>query len=136
MPMSDGSGARAEDWGGYLRRMTNRPGWSVAKLARESGVHRGTIFKWIRGGSGVTINSVRAIAEALGDDLDNALRAAGSVADELPQDEEIELVRTDERLPPEVKKRIIDHIIDRRERERAASLEETRRMIELLRGTA
>jgi len=69
-----------EDWASYLRRMTSRPGWSVARLARESGIHRGTIFDWMAGKGGVTISSVRAIAEALDDDPANALLAAGNVS--------------------------------------------------------
>lgn len=76
--MGDGRSTN-EDWGSYLRRMTSRPGWSVARLARESNIHRGTIFKWIAGKGGVTVASVRAIANALGDDPANALRAAGNV---------------------------------------------------------
>lgn len=49
-------------------------------------------------------------------------------------DEELELVRTDASLSPDMKKRIIDLILERRERDRAASFEETRRVIELFRG--
>ena len=60
--------------------MTSRPGWSVARLARESGIHRATIFEWMKGSSdSVTIGSVRAIAAALDDDLENALRAGASL---------------------------------------------------------
>jgi transcriptional regulator with XRE-family HTH domain len=77
MPMGDGDGL--ETWADYLRRMTNRPGWSVARLARESGIHRATIFKWLAGKGGVNVASVRAVAAALGDDPANALRAAGNV---------------------------------------------------------
>ena len=75
------SGAPASEWGRYLRRITSAPGWSVARLARESGIHRATIFEWIRGdGESVTIGSVRAVAAASGDDLQNALRAAANLA--------------------------------------------------------
>lgn len=70
-------------WSAYLRRMTDRPGWSVARLARESKLHRATIFGWIKDGSGsVTIASVHAIADALGDSRASALAAAGNVRDE------------------------------------------------------
>jgi len=79
MPMGDGQGAN-ESWAEYLRRMTSRPGWSVARLARESGIHRATIFKWLAGKGGVNVSSVRAIAAALGDHPENALRAAGNIA--------------------------------------------------------
>jgi transposase-like protein len=83
--MSDGD--KRESWADYLRRMTTRPGWSVARLARESGIHRATIFRWIGGQGGATVTSVSQIADALGDEPANALRAAGNmagVADEMP----------------------------------------------------
>ncbi|WP_146755545.1 transcriptional regulator [Micromonospora saelicesensis] len=48
-------------------------------------------------------------------------------------DEEIELVRGDKKLTPEMRDRIIALIHERRKRQKAASLEETRNMIELFR---
>ncbi|HEY9370483.1 helix-turn-helix transcriptional regulator [Streptomyces sp.] len=81
--MSDG--ASRESWADYLRRMTARPGWSVARLARESGVHRSTLFRWIAGSGGANVTSVRAIAKVLGDDPSNALRAAGNMPGEAEQ---------------------------------------------------
>lgn len=129
--MSDGPSG-TETWGSYLRRMTSRPGWSVARLAREASIHRGTIFKWMKGETGVTVASVRAVAQALGDDPANALRAAGSVSGQVDEtDEEVELVRTDPNLSADMKLRITRMILERRERERLAALEETRRLIEL-----
>lgn len=130
MPMGDASGG--ENWAGYLRRMTDRPGWSVARLARESGIHRGTIFKWIKGDRGITVANVVAVAQALGDDPVNALKAAAAVGDEPPRDETIELVRTDPRLTPDQKIQAINLIVERRERQRAAELEEIRRIVELM----
>lgn len=81
--MSDGR--QRESWAEYLRRMTERPGWSVARLARESGVHRATLFRWMSGKGGSNVASVRAIAKALGDDPANALRAAGNIEGEAEQ---------------------------------------------------
>ncbi|WP_416902716.1 helix-turn-helix domain-containing protein [Micromonospora echinospora] len=86
--MSDGREIR-ESWAEYLRRMTDRPGWSVAKLARESKIHRATIFKWMSGKGGANMASVQAIADALGDDAANALRAAsnsGAIEDDFDED--------------------------------------------------
>lgn len=75
-------------WSAYLRRMTARPGWSVARLARDSGLHRSTIFGWIKeGGGSTTIASVYAIADAFGDTRASALAAAGNV-----RDEEVEVI--------------------------------------------
>lgn len=65
-------------WSRYLSELTSRPGWSVTRLAQESGLHRSTIYRW-RGGDvrNVTIDSVKAVAHAVGDDETDALRAAG-----------------------------------------------------------
>lgn len=93
-PMGDAS-APAEDWASYLRRMTSRPGWSVARLAREAGVNRSTIFGWIKG-DGVNVASVKQIAKALGDDEVHALAAAAGTAshgDQLDADVRIILRR-------------------------------------------
>lgn len=130
VPMGDGR--TGEDWAGYLRRMTGRQGWSVARLARESNIHRGTIFKWISGKGGVNVSSVTAIAEALGDDPANALRAAGRVDAGEAADQEIELVRSDPDLEPEMKILIVNLIVERRARDRDAALAETQRLIDLM----
>lgn len=123
-------------WGEYLKRMTSRPGWSVARLARDAGINRATVFKWISGRTGVTVANVRIVATALGDDPNNALRAAaGSViADDqfLATDDEVELVRSDPRLSPAQRTRILRLIHERRAREREAGLAETRSIIDAL----
>jgi transcriptional regulator with XRE-family HTH domain len=121
MPMGDGLEA-GEDWPGYLRRMTSRPGWSVARLARESGVHRGTIFAYISGKKkGVTVATVRAIATALGDDPTNALRAAGSVTGEV--DEEVELILA-QPVDEDTKKAMLERLFQLRERDKQRRIEE------------
>lgn len=69
------------EWGRYLRRQTKRDGWSVARLARDSKIARQTIFEWIRdGGESVTVASVRAITDSLGDELATGLLAAGNIS--------------------------------------------------------
>lgn len=116
--MNDGSGD-VSHWGAYLRRMTSRPGWSVARLARESGVHRATIFDWMKGtGESVTIASVRAVAAALDDDLENALRAVASLETApKPRDEEIELIMSAP-VDDEMKRRMISQLLDLREQDK------------------
>lgn len=118
VPMNDGSGGLSQ-WGAYLRRMTRRPGWSVARLARESGIHRATIFDWMKGsGETVTIASVRAVAQALGDDLENALRAVANLdAAPKPRDEEMELIMSAP-VDDEMKRRMISQLLDLREQDK------------------
>jgi len=113
--------------------MTSRPGWSVARLARESGINRASIFKWLRGDRGVTVANVVAIARALGDDPINALRAAASVGEAPPpRDETIDLIRTDPRLTATQKIAAINLVMDQRQAHQAAELEQTRRIIDMM----
>lgn len=67
-------------WAALLRDITSRPGWSVAKLARDSGIHRSTIFRWINGEmSNLTLDSIRLVAEAANIDIRDTLRAAATL---------------------------------------------------------
>lgn len=66
------------DWSRYILQITNRPGWSVDRLAAASGVHRATIYRWRSGEvTNVSVDRVKAIAQAAGDDESDALLAAG-----------------------------------------------------------
>lgn len=127
--MDDGQG-ELSDWGAYLKRMTSRPGWSVARLARESGIHRATIFDWIRGtGESVTIASVRAVARALGDELENALRAVASLESSTdPHDEEMDLIMSAP-VSDDLKKRMISQLLEMREQDRQQRLQVFRWMV-------
>lgn len=128
--MDDGR-AEPNDWGAYLKRMTARPGWSVARLARESGIHRATIFDWIRGGGeSVTIASVRAVARALDDDLESALRAVANL-DSAPgsRDEEMELILSAP-VSTEMQKQMISRILELREQDRQQRLRVIRWMVD------
>src|SRR5215207_8599955 len=80
-------------WASYLTEVIHRPGWSIARLARESGVHRSTIFRWLRGEvNGATVHSVLSIATATGDDPDEALRAAAQILPVQSDDPDAEAV--------------------------------------------
>lgn len=72
-----GDDETANPWAAYLKRYVEGPDapWSVAGLARESGVSRAQIFRW-KGGKvdNVTVESVRAIGEAVGD-MEGAIAA-------------------------------------------------------------
>lgn len=138
---SSGPGA----WATYakLAREAAVPTVSQSELARRLDTDRTTIWRWEHGKQKPDDPEIVArFAAALGLDLDETLAAAGLrpgvAAPEAPTvdvDEEIELVRTDQRLDPDMKRRIIALILERRERERSAAIEETKRLIELFRRT-
>lgn len=79
--MRDGSeGEPPSEWARYLRERVTRPGWSVVRLARESNVHRSTIFRWLKGSTtNVTAERVHRVARAFGEDPAVALLAIGDV---------------------------------------------------------
>lgn len=87
------------EWARLLREITSRPDWSVARLARDSGIHRSTIFRWLEGGDQktVTVRSVNLIADAAGISRAVALRAAGAAVeeDEAQEDLDIEIEMID-----------------------------------------
>lgn len=135
MYVSNTGDAPTTEWGRYLREAADRPDWSVARLARESGVDRTTIFRWIKGGGDrITIDSVRRIADAIGDDLDDALRAASGLApkDAAYEEDEIEFeIRMIEQsdLPDRAKKDMIRYARSLQQRQQAdrAALRERQR---------
>ena len=114
---------------------------SKAELARRLQVDRGTVHRWETGANRPeNPDVVQAFAQLLGLDVEEALAAAGlrpgvqAPAEPTREaDEEIELVRTDPKLDADMKRKIIALILERRERDKAAALEETRRMIDLFR---
>lgn len=120
--------ANPDAWSAYLRRMTSRPGWTVMRLARESGIARSSLNKWISEGAvAITIESVYRVADALGDDRANALRAAGNLAPD--RDAEVDLILG---APwTEAKKaEMIDRLMRRREEERQRRLDDLKWMLE------
>lgn len=137
--MRNRSGHQRGTWATYARTAREAALLSKAELARRLGVDRGTIHRWETGANRPEDpNVVQAFARVLGLDLDEVLAAAGLRPDVEPPaeptrevDEEIELVRTDPRLSESMKRRIIELILERRKRAREASLEETRRLIDL-----
>lgn len=123
-------------WAIWLREQTQRPGWSIERLARDSGINRSTLFRWLKGDiRNLSMSSVRLVAQALEVDMASALRAAGQLADEASVDEadwEIRMIR-ESGLHPQVIERLIVDALQRRERERANRRDELERQIELLR---
>lgn len=120
------------EWGNYLRQIKARPQWSVARLARETELHRSTIFDWMKGGTGesVTIYSLLRIAEATGDDPLDVFRAAAGLMEENPEDTEIADVLASD-IADDGKKEIIASILERRRRDRERRMQDTAQMIRL-----
>lgn len=137
--MRNTSGPERGNWATYARTARETAGISKAEIARRLRVDRGTVHRWETGQTRPEdANVVQAFASLFALDLDEALSAAGMRPGErvdapLPVDEELELVRTDPKLSNRMKARIITIIMERRERQRAESLAETRRLIELMR---
>lgn len=139
--MRNAEGQQRGNWATYAKTAREIAGLGKSELARRMGMDRGTVHRWEIGRTKPEDPEVvRAFAEVLGLDLDEALAAAGLRPGVAPPstptmevDEEIELVRTDQRLDPDMKRRIIALILERRQREKAAAIEETRRLIDLFR---
>ena len=111
-------------WSAYLKRMTSRPGWTVARLAKDSGIARSSIYKWIaEGAQAITIDSVYRIADALGDDRANALRAAGNLPPD--SDPEVNLILA-ANITEREKAAMIDRLMQRREEEHQRRLDDLR----------
>ncbi len=135
------SGGSSGGWATYVKRAREGVPMSQSELARRLGTDRTTVWRWENDRQRPeNADVVAAVARVLQLDQEEALAAAGlRPGVEAPAeptrelDEELELVRTDPRLPPDVKLRIIKLIVERRERERLAAIEETKRVIELFR---
>lgn len=114
-------------WSAYLRRMLALRGMTVTDLAKKSGLHRTTISEWLNKGAGaITIQSVYLVADALQDDRETALRAAGDIP--AGRDPEVDLILS---APwTEAKKaEMIDRLMQRREEERQRRLADLRFVI-------
>jgi transcriptional regulator with XRE-family HTH domain len=124
-------------WGIYLRRLANRPGWNVTKLARASGLDPSTVFEWIRTDSGekVKTSTLLALADAVGESPVDAFRAAAGIMEGDPDDTEIaDVLKSD--LDDDGKQEIIEDILDRRERDRERRRRDTAQMIRFRGGKA
>lgn len=95
-------------WARYLQEVTDRPGWNVARLAEESGVHRSTIYRWLKGDTrGTTVDSVNRIAAVVGDPPAVVLAAAADVLGQTdPEAAEVAMVMAAD-LPETVKAELI-----------------------------
>jgi transcriptional regulator with XRE-family HTH domain len=112
-------------WATYIAAAAKRPGWNTAKLAAAAGVHRSTVFRWKKGESAqISVASVKAVAQALGDDPAVALRAASELladADTADRDEEMELIMSAD-VSAKAKQRMVDLLLRRRDEDRQRRL--------------
>lgn len=124
-------------WAKYVRQVSKRPGWSVARLSRETRFSKSTFFDWMSPDSrkAVTIPYIVAVAKAVGDDPVNAFKAAAGLTTDEPQDEEISMVLSAE-IPDKAKDEIIAGILEQREIDRRRRLEDTQRIIRIYEGAA
>ncbi|WP_194821263.1 helix-turn-helix domain-containing protein [Micromonospora sp. S-DT3-3-22] len=141
MPNMDERGGQ-DQLGQRVRSRRLELGLSARAAAQAAGIDRNT-WSYLE-------NGTRRTAEFNYAGVERALRwAPGSISailgggeptvlpSDIPpaedDDEEIALVRTDPRLTDDMRQRIILLIRERRERDKAAALEDTRRMIDLFR---
>jgi transcriptional regulator with XRE-family HTH domain len=98
-------------WARYLQEVADRPGWSVTRLANEAGVHRSTIYRWIKGDTGgTTVELVNRIASAAGDPASIALAAAADVLGQTdPDAAEVAMVMASD-LPESVKSELVEEL--------------------------
>lgn len=130
-----GNGPAATSWGRYVDYLRNRPGWSMARLARQADMNPATLFEYVRKDSGenVAIKDILRVAIGGEDDPVNAFRAAAGLTADDPEDEEIAVVLASN-LPDDGKAEIIESILARRARDRARRMEDTVQMIRLAEG--
>src|SRR5262245_46126162 len=70
------------EWMAYLREIQSREGWSIARVARESGgkIHKATLFRMMTGKTKrVPVHVVRLVAVTVGDDPEAVLRRVDEI---------------------------------------------------------
>src|SRR6185369_38909 len=110
------------DWAKLVDELTRRPGWSKARLAREAGVDRRTVHRWISGESAnVSADSIRRISEASTLQADLVARAAlGAQKQQAAADDEAIAEVMASGIDDEYKQEIVEHIRRKRAEAEAA----------------
>lgn len=118
-PWSDAYGSPVGDthvggtWGAYIESLPKKAGLTMKELAAKSGIARGTFYKWMAGQTGVTVDSVKKVAAAAGEDLDVALRAAGGALIPESDDPQLrEILESD--LADSVKQELVAYVLEQR----------------------
>lgn len=80
MPQRSNHPQRPTAWMNYLRGIQNRPGWTIARVARESNnqISRSALFEMMGGKTRrISVDVVRLVATIVGDDPDEVLQQVG-----------------------------------------------------------
>jgi transcriptional regulator with XRE-family HTH domain len=102
-------------WGAYLRNLPRRTGKTVQQLAADTGVARGTWYKWMAGTMGINVANVLRVANAAGDPPEVALRAAGGQLLGEDNDPQIrDIIQSG--LDDPTKQELIAYVIEERQR--------------------
>jgi hypothetical protein len=119
-----------DEWSAYVARVSRSPGWTPTRLARVSGIAKSSIYKWMTEGasSGLTIDSVYRIADAVGEDRAVALNAAGNLTTSA-SDPEVALIMASDRSDA-VKRQMVKRLMARREDEAARRVADLRWMLQ------
>jgi len=95
-------------------------------LAKEIGVARGTLYKWIAG-AGVTVENVRRVAAVAGDPAEVVLRAAAGKL--LAEDDDVQIREIlDSSLSEADKQELVAYVVEQRE----AAATALRKQIEMM----
>ncbi len=82
VPATPREASDLSEWARYVKTAVDKCGGNVSSLRQRSGVSRSSLYRWMNDdGTRVTIGKARQIAEAIGDDPRNAIRAAGALLD-------------------------------------------------------
>lgn len=88
MPQRSTHPPRPTAWMKYLRGIQDRPGWSIARLARESkgAISRSALFEMMNGTTRrISVDVVRLIARIVGDNPDEVLKTVSGSVTGLPE---------------------------------------------------
>lgn len=117
MGETDGERKVGAEWARYIEWAEHQPGMDVSKLARAAKVARSSVYRWkdalkpdAKKPTRVKVESATAIARAVGDDPQNALRAAADLL--LSSGEEDELAAFARSLGLDLADRNVREILD------------------------
>lgn len=115
-------------WGAYIDGIPTRKGITLTELAKRSGIARNTFYKWKKGMTGVTVDSVKRVAQAAGDDEQYALRAAGGALIDEDHDPQLAAIYAAD-ITDDEKQELVEYVLEERRRAEDALQRNVRMMI-------